>query len=265
MENVPIKTWGLEKITLSPTYFNSLRLKYALEALLPVSGRVLEVGSGAGAFVRAIKDYRPDLEIVGSEIDISSVRRARKLDKEGKYDKADVHNLPYKDNSLDAVLVFDVIEHLESPQKALNEIKRVLKHGGIVHAAIPLEANLVTVHGLFLLFGVKPKEIFADHIKRFNLRDVKEIFNQAGLSSVSFCYSGHYFYQLIDFSYFSFLSLLGRPLPHTVEGYIETLPRGYRKSSLSIIRAFLSTLCYLESSIMGRFPGQIGHFTAKKP
>lgn len=160
MESVPIKTWGLEKITLSPTYFNSLRLKYALEALLTVSGRVLEVGTGAGAFVRAIKDYRPDLEIVGSDIDISSVRRARKLDKGGKYDKADVHNLPYKDNSLDAVLAFDVIEHLDSPQKALNEIKRVLKRGGIVHAAIPLEANLATVHGLFLLFWCKAKRNF---------------------------------------------------------------------------------------------------------
>jgi len=265
MENVPIKTWGLEKITLSPTYFNSLRLKYALEALLPVSGRVLEVGSGAGAFVRAIKDYRPDLEIVGSEIDISSVRRARKLDKGGKYDKADVHNLPYKDNSLDAVLAFDVIEHLESPSKAFSEIYRVLAPQGVLHAAIPLEAPIYTVHGFFLKFGFKPKQKHADHIRQFTPLQIEDLLGETGFKIINLNFSGHYFYQLIDFSYFSLLSLLGRPLPHTVEGYIETLPRGYRKSSLSIIRAFLSALCYLESSIMGRFPGQIGHFTVVKP
>ena len=258
------KTWGLEKITLSPVYFNSLRLKYALEALRSVTGKVLEVGSGAGAFVRAIKSYRPDLEIVGCDIDASLVKLARRLDIRNKYERMDVCNLSYKNASFDAVVIFDVLEHLEDPKKALFQIKRVLKAKGIIHLAIPLEANPFTIHGLFLRLGIKPKEVYAGHIKQFEIQDIQQLFKNAGFISIELGYSGHYLYQFIDFSYFLLLNLIRMRVTHTVEGYVEILPKGLLKSLISCFRAFLSGLCYLEAVPLRQFPGLIGHFTAVK-
>lgn len=43
---------------------------------------------------------------------------------------ADAARIPFSDASFDAVILFDVLEHLPEPEKALPEILRVLKPGG---------------------------------------------------------------------------------------------------------------------------------------
>jgi len=49
----------------------------------------------------------------------------------------DVHNLPLADDSLAGVLFQGVIEHIDDPSIALNEIHRVLKPGGFVYVEAP--------------------------------------------------------------------------------------------------------------------------------
>jgi ubiquinone/menaquinone biosynthesis C-methylase UbiE len=51
--------------------------------------------------------------------------------------KADVLNLPFADDSFDAVTCQTVLIHLENPLEALREMKRVLKPGGILICAEP--------------------------------------------------------------------------------------------------------------------------------
>jgi SAM-dependent methyltransferase len=52
-------------------------------------------------------------------------------------EKADVLNLPFADNSFDAVTCQTVLIHIENPLDALREMKRVLKPGGILICAEP--------------------------------------------------------------------------------------------------------------------------------
>jgi SAM-dependent methyltransferase len=49
----------------------------------------------------------------------------------------DIHRLPFKDNSIDAVMSIAVLEHVREPAKALSEVHRVLKPGGLVLSVIP--------------------------------------------------------------------------------------------------------------------------------
>src|SRR6478672_3807872 len=42
----------------------------------------------------------------------------------------DIHNLPFADESIDAVICLAVLEHVEDPIKAMKEIYRVLKKDG---------------------------------------------------------------------------------------------------------------------------------------
>lgn len=51
--------------------------------------------------------------------------------------KADVLNLPFPDNSFDAVTCQTVLIHLENPLAALREMKRVLRPNGILFCAEP--------------------------------------------------------------------------------------------------------------------------------
>jgi len=74
-------------------------------------------------------------------------------------------------NSCDVVLCTEVLEHLEEPQKALREMNRILKNGGIVIVTVPFFWHLheeprdffrYTCHGLRYLFekaGFEPVEI----------------------------------------------------------------------------------------------------------
>ena len=56
----------------------------------------------------------------------------------------DGHNLPFKDNSFDGVIVQAVLEHVVDPYSCVKEIYRVIKMGGIVYAETPF---MQQVHG----------------------------------------------------------------------------------------------------------------------
>lgn len=70
---------------------------------------------------------------------------------------ADAQSLPLRDNSVNHVLLLDVLEHLPDPQRCLAEIHRVLKSDGTftiqvpfvypIHDA-PLDFHRWTTHGL---------------------------------------------------------------------------------------------------------------------
>lgn len=49
----------------------------------------------------------------------------------------DIHNLPFPDNSIDAIICIAVLEHVEEPQQAVREIYRVLKPGGYAYIYAP--------------------------------------------------------------------------------------------------------------------------------
>lgn len=47
-----------------------------------------------------------------------------------EFRKADIYDLPFKDETFDSVIICFVLEHLRNPLQALKETKRVLKKGG---------------------------------------------------------------------------------------------------------------------------------------
>lgn len=50
--------------------------------------------------------------------------------------------LPFDDNSIDAVVMAEVLEHLPYPRFVLGEVKRVLRGGGSLSVAFPLRITL---------------------------------------------------------------------------------------------------------------------------
>lgn len=54
---------------------------------------------------------------------------------------ADVAELPFKDNSVDVVICESLLEHLREPERALSEMKRVLKPGGLIYVTVPFVAG----------------------------------------------------------------------------------------------------------------------------
>jgi ubiquinone/menaquinone biosynthesis C-methylase UbiE len=96
--------------------------------------KILEVGVGAGTdFINFCRSGSEAYGIDLTEEAINNVKHRLKVYsltcKELKV--ADAENLPYKDNYFDLVYSWGVIHHTENTIKALEEIIRVLKLGGI--------------------------------------------------------------------------------------------------------------------------------------
>jgi len=49
----------------------------------------------------------------------------------------DIHNLPFQDNSVDAIICIAVLEHVENPILACKEMHRVLRPGGYCFIYVP--------------------------------------------------------------------------------------------------------------------------------
>ncbi len=50
---------------------------------------------------------------------------------------ADAHNLPFKTGSIDSIMIAAVLEHVQNPNKVVEEAYRVLKKGGYIYAETP--------------------------------------------------------------------------------------------------------------------------------
>ncbi|MEM1884782.1 MAG: class I SAM-dependent methyltransferase [Candidatus Jordarchaeales archaeon] len=94
--------------------------------------RALDVGCAYGFVVELLS--RIGYDAVGVDISSYAVRRGRKA---GLLLEADAGHLPFAGNTFDLVTCFAVLEHLLNLEKALREIARVMKPGGIIVVTTP--------------------------------------------------------------------------------------------------------------------------------
>ncbi len=256
------KMWGSGKVKTSPFCFGASQLEFALEDLEDVSGRVLEIGCGAGGMAKAIKFYRPDLDVSGIDISKKAINQARKDSSGVKFLKGNAYKIPFKDKSFDAVLMFDLLEHLDDPPKSLNEIRRVLKPGGVFSAFVPTEGSIFSIPGLIdKFFGFPAKIKYAGHIQQFTLSDLLKLLEKTDLKFIKKRYFGHLVFQLVDLSFFIYLSLRGKNVPYSVEGYLEK-EKGIKRNILYIFKSVVAATCYFESKLFRFLPGSGVHLTA---
>lgn len=95
---------------------------------LPKGCTVLEVGCGGGQ----MRTWVESLGLLYIGTDISKTRVHSQLQLHGGPNfLSDVHNLPVRSESIDLVYSAAVTEHLAAPHRAMQEIFRVLKPGGV--------------------------------------------------------------------------------------------------------------------------------------
>lgn len=98
--------------------------------------KVLDVGCGAGNSTRLVAELVSDAaEIVGIDPDEEVLTIAREKTPASariSYQPGSATQLPFPDNTFDFVFCQTVMIHLPDPEKALQEMKRVLKPGGLL-------------------------------------------------------------------------------------------------------------------------------------
>jgi SAM-dependent methyltransferase len=107
------------------------------DQIYPVGSLVLEAGCGVGAQTVILTRNNPDVSFISVDISPQSLEQAQKAVKQQgssnvHFQQADIFQLPFDDGMFDAVFVCFVLEHLSKPLAAIEELKRVLKPGGII-------------------------------------------------------------------------------------------------------------------------------------
>jgi SAM-dependent methyltransferase len=101
------------------------RLGAALAALLPRGARVLDVGCGDGRLAEELHRLRPDSAFRGVDVLVRPDCRIPVTQFDGL-------NLPAPDGGFDAVLIVDVLHHMDAPGVLLAEAARVARDVVIV-------------------------------------------------------------------------------------------------------------------------------------
>ncbi|MFC1514699.1 class I SAM-dependent methyltransferase [Candidatus Omnitrophota bacterium] len=119
--------------------------------------RVLDVGCYAGGFSRFLNKYYR-VRTVGIDLSFTCVQYCVKSDRFGnRFHVADAENLPFVQNSFDAVLSIAVLEHLSDLKKGISEIYRVLKNEGRAVIHLPVKDDKYTL--MWLLRKVAPQRL----------------------------------------------------------------------------------------------------------
>jgi len=125
--------------------FTAWRNKVTVDLVPPTTRRLLEVGIGMGHAVQRLAERFKELEIYGTDISKESVQHAS-AEFKGQFAVASLGELPWPQLKFDAVLMLEVLEHVEAPRtfEVLRWLHSILTENGFLILSVPLE----TVSGL---------------------------------------------------------------------------------------------------------------------
>jgi SAM-dependent methyltransferase len=134
----------------------------------PPSGTVFELGAGNGFVAAAFE--KAGYSVAALEPAPEGARNA-KLRGVGTVICSTLESAGFRDESLPAVGLFDVIEHIEQDGPLLREVTRVLEPGGRVYVSVPAYRWLWS-----------DEDRMAGHFRRYSLRRIRKDLGSAGLS-----------------------------------------------------------------------------------
>ena len=106
---------------------------------LKPGARVIDLGCGSGIFTHLLNQRGYD--VAGLDISPKLLELARRKYPDLQFDEGDVEALPYKNASVDGVLLSGLVHHLPDAGRCAAEVMRVLKPKGRFVAFDPNRAN----------------------------------------------------------------------------------------------------------------------------
>lgn len=88
---------------------------------------ILEMGCGEGFLLSSIKKQFSNIPLLGQDNLETALTTGRKLFPDLDLQTGDIYHINQPDHSWDVVIASEVLEHLDRPEAALQEMKRVAK------------------------------------------------------------------------------------------------------------------------------------------
>ena len=150
------------------------RSEYLIDGLLvnfslPKSGRLLDVGCGNGALLRAFSEAVSGWQLSGFEIDDKHRVTVEDIPGVEAFYTGEIGDIP---GQFDVIFMVHVLEHIPEPVNFIKRIKQKLKAGGLLIIEVPnLAANPFDL-------------LIADHCTHFTKQTLSEAMEMAGFRVV---------------------------------------------------------------------------------
>jgi ubiquinone/menaquinone biosynthesis C-methylase UbiE len=168
-----------------------LTLRFEHLGLRP-GAKVLDVGCGGGRHIRQTR-LLPGIDAIGLDLGDKEVRDTAKMLREldtipvqwggtvpgaGSWlsTRGSVYELPFCDGAFDCVIISEVLEHLHEDARALAEISRVLKPGGVLAASVPREGPEAVCWALSKKYRNTP----GGHVRIYRRKQLRALLASAG-------------------------------------------------------------------------------------
>ena len=102
-------------------------------------GSLLDVGCGTGNFLLAAK--KKGYSVRGIDFDPDAVNVAHNIFGLDKVSTGSLNDLVQEDATFDIVTFFEVLEHMDSPNIFIDEVKKLLKPSGFIGLSVPYRGS----------------------------------------------------------------------------------------------------------------------------
>ncbi len=179
-----------------------------------ISGRVLDVGCGQKPYCSLFQST----EYIGMDVEVSGHDHTN--------EQIDVYYdgtfFPFEENSFDAVICNQVLEHIATPEITLSEIQRVLKPQGYVLLTAPFLGDEHEQPFDFYRYSSYGMRYL---LEKHNFEIIKTVKCNRNIALLIAAFWNTYWYKLLKTPY-PIVSLLITPIIHapiTILGYIGSL------------------------------------------
>jgi ubiquinone/menaquinone biosynthesis C-methylase UbiE len=153
---------------------------------------ILDCGCGRGYYLKMLR-HLGNARLAGIDVELPYLRKARRntVDlPEITIANASIYELPFPDAAFDAVILSEVLEHVDREADGLAEVRRVLKPGGLAIVTVPhadypfwwdpINKTLETLFGSHIRRGPLTG-IWARHVRLYTPERLREVVRAAGL------------------------------------------------------------------------------------
>ena len=134
---------------------------------------ILDVGCSAGFLLDDLKTMLPEAQVMGADFIRSVLDHIAQRHPGIPLLQFDLRNCPLPDACLDVVIALNVLEHIDDDARAMREIARILKPGGLAHVEVPAGRALFDVY-----------DEHVGHQRRYCMAGARRLLEQAGLRVV---------------------------------------------------------------------------------
>ncbi len=156
------------------------QLRRWLKASSPV---IVDIGCSSGMMLGSLLEEFSDCCIVGADYVRGPLENLAGTLAGVPLLQFDLTTCPLPDCSVDAVVLLNVLEHIERDEAALFHVARILKPGGIAVIEVPAGPELYDVYDKLLF-----------HYRRYNMQELLEKVDRSGLKTLGKSHLGFFLY-----------------------------------------------------------------------